>query len=90
MKKLLLILLVITTSVSVKAQTAGITGKVTDSTGSKGLDKATVKLVEKGAPTDTLRTSTNSKGEFSFAKIPTSAYSIVISYTGYKPMVKEF
>jgi hypothetical protein len=90
MKKLLLILLVIATSVSVKAQTAGITGKVTDSTGSKGLDKATVKLVEKGAPTDTLRTSTNSKGEFSFAKIPTSAYSIVISYTGYKPMVKEF
>ncbi|QNA45320.1 outer membrane beta-barrel protein [Lacibacter sediminis] len=90
MKKLLLILLVIIASVSVKAQTAGITGKVTDSTGSKGLDKATVKLVEKSFPYDTSRTSTNAKGEFSFAKIPTSAYSIVISYTGYKPMIKEF
>ncbi len=90
MKKLLLILLVITASVSVKAQTTGITGKVTDSTGSKGLDKATVKLVEKSFPYDTSRTSTNAKGEFSFARIPTSAYSIVISYTGYKPMIKEF
>jgi hypothetical protein len=90
MKKLLLILLVIITSVSLKAQTAGITGKVTDSTGSKGLDKATIKLVEKSFPFDTSRTSTNAKGEFTFAKIPTSAYSIIISYTGYKPMVKEF
>jgi hypothetical protein len=90
MKKLLLLLLIISTSVSVKAQTAGITGKVTDSTGSKGLDKATVKLVEKNFPYDTSRTSTNAKGEFSFAKIPTSTYSIVISYTGYKPMIKEF
>ncbi|HTH29873.1 MAG TPA: carboxypeptidase-like regulatory domain-containing protein, partial [Lacibacter sp.] len=90
MKKLLLLLLIISTSVSVKAQTAGIPGKVTDSTGSKGLDKATVKLVEKNFPYDTSRTSTNAKGEFSFAKIPTSTYSIVISYTGYKPMIKEF
>lgn len=90
MKKLLLILLVISSSISLKAQTAGITGKVTDSTGSKGLDKATVKLVEKAFPYDTSRTSTNAKGEFSFGKIPTSAYSIVVSYTGYKPMIKEF
>lgn len=89
MKKLLLIILIIASSVSVKAQSTGITGKVTDSTGAKGLDKATVKLVEKGA-TDTLRTSTNAKGEFSFSKIPTAAYSIIISYTGYKPMTKEF
>lgn len=90
MKKLLLLVITITASVSVKAQTTGITGKVTDSTGSKGLDKATVKLVEKSFPNDTSRTSTNAKGEFSFAKIPSSAYSIVISYTGYKPMIKEF
>ncbi len=90
MKKLLLLLLIISSSVSTQAQTTGIAGKVTDSTGSKGLDKATIKLVEKDSPTDTLRTTTNAKGEFSFAKIPTSAYSIVISYTGFKPMVKEF
>lgn len=90
MKKLLLIILVISASVSTKAQTAGIAGRVTDSTGSKGLDKATVKLVEKSFPYDTSRTATNAKGEFSFTKIPTSAYYIVISYTGYKPMIKEF
>jgi hypothetical protein len=90
MKKLLLVVLIITASLPSFAQTKGITGKVTDSTGAKGLDKATVKLVEKASPADTLRTSTNAKGEFSFDKIPGSAYSIVISYSGYKPMVKEF
>lgn len=90
MKHLLLIVLIIIATLPALAQTNGISGKVTDSTGSKGLDKATVKLVEKATPSDTLRTSTNEKGEFSFAKIPSSAYSIVISYSGYKPMVKEF
>ena len=90
MKHLLLIVLIITATLPALAQTNGISGKVTDSTGSRGLDKATVKLVEKATPADTLRTSTNAKGEFSFAKIPSSAYSIVISYSGYKPMVKEF
>lgn len=90
MKHLLLIVLIITATLPALAQTNGISGKVTDSTGARGLDNATVKLVEKATPADTLRTSTNAKGEFSFAKIPSSAYSIVISYSGYKPMVKEF
>ena len=90
MKHLLLIVLIINATLPALAQTTGISGKVTDSTGSRGLEKATVKLVEKATPADTLRTSTNEKGEFVFAKIPSSAYSIVISYSGYKPMVKEF
>ncbi len=90
MKKLLLIILIAGSALTGFAQTAGITGKVTDSTGAKGLEKATVKLVEKDMPKDTLRTITNTKGEFSFAKIPASAYSIIISYSGFKPMVKEF
>ncbi|TWI81085.1 outer membrane receptor protein involved in Fe transport [Lacibacter cauensis] len=90
MKNLLLIILIVLASVPAFAQTTGISGKVTDSTGSKGLEKATVKLVEKDLPKDTLRTITNAKGEFSFTKIPASAYSIIISYSGYKPMVKEF
>ena len=68
MKHLLLIILIITATLPALAQTNGISGKVTDSTGSRGLDKATVKLVEKATPADTLRTSTNEKGEFSFAK----------------------
>lgn len=77
-------------SLSALAQNKGVTGRVTDSTGEKGLDKATVKLVEKALPKDTLRTFTSSKGEFGFDKIPASAYFIIITYSGFKPMVKEF
>lgn len=77
-------------SFQLMAQSKGISGKVTDSTGNKGLDKATVILVEKANPKDTLRTITNAKGEFSFEKIPGSSYYIIVSYSGYKPMIKEF
>ena len=90
MKKLLLITFGIFVSLQLIAQTKSITGKVVDSTGEKGLDKATVKLVEKATPKDTLRTITNAKGEFSFEKIPGSGYFIIVSYSGYKPMIKEF
>lgn len=90
MKKILLITLGFFASFQVLAQTKSITGRVTDSSGEKGLDKATVKLVEKAAPKDTLKTLTNAKGEFGFEKIPGSGYYIIISYMGYKPMSKEF
>ncbi len=90
MKKLLLILFTLAVSLSLSAQAQRITGRVTDSTGDKGLDKATVKLTEKATPKDTLRTTTNAKGEFSFDKIPASGYYIIITYSGYKPMQKEF
>ncbi|MBX9783208.1 MAG: outer membrane beta-barrel protein [Chitinophagaceae bacterium] len=72
------------------AQPKGVTGRVTDSTGDKGLDKATVKLIQKAALKDTLRTSTNSSGEFQFQTVPASGYFLIITYSGYKPMVKEF
>ncbi|MEQ1799347.1 MAG: outer membrane beta-barrel protein [Lacibacter sp.] len=90
MKKILLITLGFFASFQLLAQTKNITGRVTDSSGEKGLDKATVKLVEKAAPKDTIRTLTNAKGEFGFEKIPGSGYYIIISYMGYKPMTKEF
>ncbi len=90
MKKILLITLGFFASFQLMAQTKNITGRVTDSSGEKGLDKATVKLVEKAAPKDTIRTLTNAKGEFGFEKIPGSGYYIIISYMGYKPMAKEF
>lgn len=83
-----LLLLIITSAAY--AQPKGITGRVTDSTGDKGLDKATVKLIERANPSDTLRTTTNSSGEFEFQKVPLSNYILVITYAGYKPMVKEF
>jgi hypothetical protein len=89
MKKILVAILVFW-GLQASAQLKGITGRITDSTGEKGLDKATVKLVEKNLPKDTLRSTTNSNGEFSFDKVPSSVYSIIVSYSGYKPMVKEF
>jgi hypothetical protein len=85
----LLLLLIISTSSAV-AQNKGITGRVTDSTGEKGLDKATIKLVQKTSPKDTIRTTTNAKGEFTFEQIPTSGYNLIITYSGYKSMTKEF
>ncbi|MFT3846864.1 MAG: TonB-dependent receptor [Lacibacter sp.] len=90
MKKFLLIALGFFVSLQLMAQSKGITGRVADSTGEKGLEKATVKLVEKDSPKDTVTTMTNDKGEFSFEKIPASAYSIIISYAGFKPMTKNF
>ncbi|MFN4286032.1 MAG: outer membrane beta-barrel protein, partial [Lacibacter sp.] len=74
----------------VMAQSTGITGRVTDSTGQKGLEQATVLLVEKAKPTDTLRTVTNGKGEFTFNRIPASRYTLIVSYSGYRPLSKEF
>jgi hypothetical protein len=91
MKKLIYTFsLLVLFSLQVAAQGGSISGRVTDSTGEKGLDKATVKLVEKAAPKDTSRTFTNSKGEFLLNKIPTSAYYIIVTYSGYQPLVKEF
>ncbi len=83
-----LLLLIITSAVY--AQPKGITGRVTDSTGDKGLDKATVKLIERANPKDTTRTTTNSSGEFEIQKVPGSNYFLIITYTGYQPLVKEF
>lgn len=87
---LLLVFLLSSATLSTFAQNKGVSGKVTDSTGEKGLEGATVKLVEKAKPSDTLRTITNSRGDFSFAAIPSSAYQLIVSYTGYRPLVKEF
>lgn len=89
-KKLLILSVLLLSSFQLMAQSKPLSGRVTDSTGNKGLDKATVKLVEKAAASDTVRTITNAKGEFFFDKIPSSSYYIIISYTGYKPLTKEF
>lgn len=72
------------------AQTSGVSGRVTDSSGQRGLEQATVKLVEKATPADTLRTITNAKGEFSFNRIPASRYTLIVSYSGYRPLSKEY
>ncbi|HMO31999.1 MAG TPA: TonB-dependent receptor [Lacibacter sp.] len=90
MKKSFLLLVAVLSVLFTYAQPAGLSGKVTDSTGEKGMTGATVKLVEKATPADTLRTITNSKGEFSFSRIPASGYQLIVSYAGYNPLVKEY
>ena len=72
------------------AQISGITGKVTDSSGSMGLANATVRMVQKSFPSDTISVITNEKGNFSISKIPQSAYTLYISYSGYKLFQKRF
>lgn len=89
MKSLLVALLIGALSFSAAAQ-GTITGKILDSTGLKPIEKATISLVEKKNLNDTLRTFSNAKGEFSFNRIPTSGYKIIVSVVGYKPLIKDF
>ena len=72
------------------AQDNGIAGRVTDSSGEKGLNGAKVRLVNKSQVPDTLTTATDQKGQFFFKGIPTSPYRIIINYTGYKEYVKDY
>ena len=72
------------------AQQNGISGKVTDSTGEKGLSGAKVRLIEKKTNPDTLTATTDSKGVFVFQVIPSAAYKLVINYTGYREFSKEY
>lgn len=89
-RKLLLSVLFTLSAMSFGYAQGTLSGKVLDSTGKKPVEKATVSLVEKANPKDTIRTSSNTKGEFVFGKIPGSGYKIIISVIGYKPYSKDF
>ncbi len=67
---------------------AQVKGVVTDSASKKPVDRAVVGLVIKSNPKDTTYTFTNEKGEFSFATVPVSPFSVVISNMGYQPVAK--
>ncbi len=69
----------------VKAQNAAIYGVVKDSS-SSALMYATVKLK---SANDSLFTSTNANGEFTFSNVPFGKYQLLISFIGYQNFSKE-
>jgi hypothetical protein len=85
MKQLVLLLLAISIGFTTMAQ---VKGTVIDSSNNKPIDKAVIGLVVKDKPTDTTYTFTNDKGEFSFATVPASNFSVVITNSGYGPVAK--
>jgi TonB-dependent receptor len=79
MRKLFfVILLLFIISNSAFSQSAKISGKIIDASSGKGLDGATVTLVEKSK---SIKADQN--GEFAFNKIDAGTYSIKCSYAGY-------
>lgn len=68
-----------------KAQVKGI---LIDSASLKPIENAVIGLVVKSNPNDTSYTFTDSKGQFRFETVPTSAFSIVIRHLGYWPKAK--
>ncbi len=84
MRKILSILLLLT-GFQLQAQVKGI---VVDSATNKPLDRAVVGLIVKSAIHDTAYVLANEKGEFSFERVPASAFSILITNVGYKPVAK--
>ena len=69
----------------VQAQNAAIYGVVKDSS-SSALMYATVKLK---SANDSLFTSTNANGEFTFSNVPFGKYQLLISFIGYQNFSKE-
>lgn len=79
MKKLILLILLLTVYASLFSQTATVSGKITDKETNEGLADATVTI--KG----TLRsTTTDNLGNFKFSKVNPGSVVLVISYVGYE------
>ena len=67
---------------------AQVKGRVQDSATNKPLDRAVVGLIVKSTPGDTSYLITNEKGEFTFETVPNSAFSILVTNVGYRPVAK--
>ncbi|MEO6252556.1 MAG: outer membrane beta-barrel protein [Ferruginibacter sp.] len=85
MRKILITCTVIFLGLVSKAQVKGI---LIDSASLKPIENAVIGLVVKSNPNDTSYTFTDSKGQFRFETVPTSAFSIVIRHLGYWPKAK--
>lgn len=85
MRKIVFVLSFFLIVFATKAQVKGI---VLDSAGKKPVDKAVIGMVIKSAPADTAYTFTNEKGEFSFATVPASNFSVIITNSGYTTIAK--
>src|SRR5579864_6196102 len=64
-----------------------VSGVVKDSTGIT-LPGSTIKLFT--SATDSLVTSTDANGKFSFATVPVNQFSIVVLSVGYQPLKRRF
>lgn len=85
MRKILITITVIFLGLSSRAQVKGI---LIDSASLQPIENAVIGLVVKSNPTDTAYTFTDSKGQFRFETVPSSAFSIVIRHLGYWPKAK--
>jgi hypothetical protein len=85
MRKILITFTVIFLGLASKAQ---VKGTLIDSASLKPIENAVIGLVVKSNPTDTSYTFTDTKGQFRFETVPTSAFSIVIRHLGYWPKAK--
>lgn len=85
MRKIILLSIILFVASNSFAQVKGI---IIDSATKKPLDRAVVGLVVKSNTADTSYQLTNEKGEFSFATVPTTPFSVVVTFSGYQPVAK--
>src|SRR6187399_1435650 len=85
MRKILITITVVFLGLASKAQ---VKGTLIDSASLKPIENAVVALVVKSNPTDTSYSFTDTKGQFRFETVPTSAFTIVIRHLGYWPKAK--
>ena len=91
MKKLTILLLVLMSALNLFAQDASgnITGKVTDNTGQKPIDAATISLY-KSADSSLVKINLSDKeGKFYFENIASGNYYIAASFVGYAKVFSE-
>ena len=67
---------------------AQVKGTLIDSASLKPIENAVIGLSVKSTPGDTSYTFTDTKGQFRFDNVPTSAFSIIIRHMGYWPKAK--
>lgn len=82
------ILLFIISFLTLQNITAQVTGVIVNSAEKKPLPQAVIGLLIKNRPADTIYTNANDKGEFSFKTVPSSDFSVIVSYPGYYPVAK--
>ena len=85
MRKLMIVIALLSIGAAVKAQ---VKGTVIDSASKKPMDKAVIGLVIKSNPGDTSYTFTDEKGVFKFDNVPSGNFSVTIHNLGYLPVAK--
>jgi ferric enterobactin receptor len=95
MKNILFLFFLLTTALSLKAQTGGphigpnddkgkITGTITDSVTKQAVDYATVSIYKQGNPSPFNGASTDINGNFTIEDISPGDYKITVDFLGYK------